>query len=358
MVSNGLAFAWGSAQTQNSKDPLAPVSKKPIVIRGAGITGLWQALTLRRRGHDVILIERSTEPFEGSCSAVAGAMLAPYCEEEASCPLIRQLSLRSIDLWREVYPKLTCAGSLVVTPPRDRRELDRFARLTQGHERLTADGLGALEPDLADRFSLALYYQAEAHLEPPAALSFLLKEVQAAGVDVHFGTEDVPKAYDRLIDCRGLDARDELDDLRGVRGERVIIRTQDVELKRPVRLLHPRFPIYVVPWSDHRFMVGATQIESEAMSGLSVRSALELLSTAYALHPAFGDAEIVNVDVGLRPAFSDNLPRIVVKGADIYVNGLYRHGFILAPALAELVADHLASGAEHPEVFVADSRER
>ena len=175
---------------------------------------------------------------------------------------------------------------------------------------------------------------------------------------MRLGTADVPEKRSRLIDCRGLAARDELNELRGVRGERVVIRTNDVELRRPVRLLHPRFPIYVVPWSGDRFMVGATQIESEAASGPTVRSALELLSTAYALHPAFGEAEIVAFDVGLRPAFPDNHPRIVVKDTDIYVNGLFRHGFLLAPALAELVADHIATGAVHPEVFVADNRKR
>jgi len=39
----------------------------------------------------------------------------------------------------------------------------------------------------------------------------------------------------------------------------------------------------------------------------------------------------------------------------IYVNGLYRHGFLLAPVLAELMAAHIETGAVDPEVFVADS---
>jgi len=38
----------------------------------------------------------------------------------------------------------------------------------------------------------------------------------------------------------------------------------------------------------------------------------------------------------LRPAFPDNLPRINVNNRKITVNGLYRHGFLLASALAEL----------------------
>jgi len=86
-----------------------------------------------------------------------------------------------------------------------------------------------------------------------------------------------------------------------------------------------------------------------------VRSALELLGSAYALHPGFAEAEILDMTAGVRPAFADNVPKIIVRGRTIYVNGLYRHGFLLAPALAELVADYLARGAEDKRVFRSES---
>jgi glycine oxidase len=334
------------------------VPNQPTIVRGAGIAGLWQALTLGRRGHRVVLIESSSDPFEQSCSLYAGAMLSPYCEEESTEPLVRELGLRSIELWRDVYSDLGQAGSLVVAQPRDRRELDRFARLTEGHERIDAGALAALEPGLEGRFETALYYPHEAHLEPLPAMKSLLDAAKRTGVEVRFGTSEPPSTPATIIDCRGLGARDQLPQLRGVRGERLVIKSDEVELRRPVRLLHPRFPIYLVPWSGNRFMVGATQIESEAEGPVTLRSALELLGTAYALHPAFGEAEIVEFGAGLRPAFADNLPRIIVKGDHIYVNGLYRHGFLLAPALAELVADHIEQGATHPEIFSADCHQR
>ena len=115
-----------------------------------------------------------------------------------------------------------------------------------------------------------------------------------------------------MIDCRGLAARDKQTELRGVKGELILIETAEVELKRPVRLIHPRFPLYVIPRGDDRFMLGATSIEAEDR-GVSVRSALELLSAAYAVHPAFGEARILEFGSGLRPAFPDNLPRIAVN---------------------------------------------
>ena len=89
-------------------------------------------------------------------------------------------------------------------------------------------------------------------------------------------------------------------------------------------------------------MIGATSIERED-DGVSVRSALELLSAAYAVHPAFGEARIVEIGSGLRPAFPDNLPRIAIDNQRIAVNGLYRHGFLLAPALAELTLGYVAA---------------
>ena len=130
-----------------------------------------------------------------------------------------------------------------------------------------------------------------------------------------------------------------------------MLRTREVELQRPVRLLHPRHPLYVVPWGDGLFMLGATVIESEDAGPVTVRSALELLGSAYALHPAFAEAQIVEIGAGVRPAFADNVPKIVVRGGTIHVNGLFRHGFLLAPRLAELVADYLATGAIDNRVF-------
>jgi glycine oxidase len=327
------------------------LSKKKITVQGAGICGLWQALTLAKAGHAVTLIERSEKPFESACSFYAGAMLAPYAEEEGAEELIRELGLRSIELWRETYPDTQAHGSLIVAQARDRKELDRFERLIQGHKRVNGDEITELEPELAGRYETGLYLEQEAHVHPHQAMDFLLSAVKEAGVNVLFGQSEIPDGFDLVIDCRGLAARDDLSELRGVRGERLVVRTEEVNLSRPVRLLHPRFPLYVVPWGYGFYLIGATQIESDEAGPVSVRSALDLLSTAYALHPAFGEAEVVGFGAGARPAFPDNLPRIIVKDDHIHVNGLFRHGFLLAPALAELTTRYIDEGETHPEVF-------
>jgi glycine oxidase len=135
------------------------------------------------------------------------------------------------------------------------------------------------------------------------------------------------------------------------------LRCRDVCLTRSIRLLHPRSPLYVVPRGDGLYMVGATSIESASRGPASARSVMELLGAAYALHPAFGEAEVIEIGVDARPAFPDNLPRAWREGDRVFVNGLYRHGFLLAPALARQAAE-LVFGTSSREESDADRFER
>lgn len=329
-----------------------------VTVTGAGVTGLWQAYILAKRGHQVRLIERSAQPFAAAASRLAGAMLAPFCELEAAEELIADLGLRSLELWRDVPGVMQPYGSLVLAQPRDRGELSRFARLTRGFQQVSAAQIGELEPALAGRYETGLFYPQEAHVEPITAMRALLRLAEEAGAETSFGEDGRAAAAagpassgDYVIDCRGWSARDDLEQLRGVRGEMLVIETREITLTRPVRLLHPRFPLYVVPWSGGRFMTGATMIESGEGGAVSVRSALDLLAAAYTLHPAFGEARIVQFAAGVRPAFPDNLPKIIVRGQRLHVNGVYRHGFLIAPALAEFTADYIETGKTDPALF-------
>jgi glycine oxidase len=335
------------------------LEKLPIIVVGGGIFGLWQAFELARRGHAVALHEALPEAATGASSRIAGAMLAPYCESEAAEPVVQSLGLRGLELWKAVYPGVVARGSLVVAAPRDQGELTRFARLTEGHQWADADRIAALENHLAGRFPRGLLYPGEAHVVPRAALAWLTAEARTLGADFRFGSPIAdPTALaasgHRVIDCRGFAARPDLADLRGVRGEMAIVHAPDVSLTRPIRLLHPRFPLYVVPWGDDLYMVGATVIEREDAGPVTVRSALDLLGTAYAVHPAFGEAEIVELNAGVRPSLPDNVPKIVVRGRHIYVTGAYRHGYLLAPVLADLTADFIETGSIDARIFVID----
>jgi glycine oxidase len=333
---------------QNSHLPRGDSS---VSIIGAGVAGAWQALLFAQAGRDVTLHERSDASMMLSTSRWAGGMLAPWCESENSEPIISRLGLRALELWRAELPDTPFNGSLVVAHTRDRADFERFARLTSGHRRLDAGALGELEPSLEGRFREALFFAGEGHLEPRRVLPKLHQRIVAAGGTIKFNSEVDPEDVDGLvIDCRGLAARDAEPELRGVKGELILIETDEVTLARPVRLIHPRWPLYVIPREDNLFMLGATSIEAED-TGVSVRSALELLGAAYAVHPAFAEARIVEFGSGLRPAFPDNLPRIAVEKNSIVVNGLYRHGFLIAPALAELTLAYVERGQIDNEVM-------
>jgi glycine oxidase len=308
------------------------------VVIGAGVVGLTTALTLAERGARVTLVERSPE-LGGNASWLAGGMLAPFCEGESAPPSVVELGQQAIDWWDARVPGVTRQGTLVVAPPRDTSEIDRFAARTRGHMRVDEARIAELEPDLAGRFRRGLFFADEGHLDPRAALSALTERLRAKGGEIRFGVDgEAPGDADVVMDCRGWAAREALPELRGVRGEMMRIRSREVTLARAVRFLHPRIPLYIVPRANNEFMIGATMIESAEKGAVSVRSAIELLSAAYALHPAFGEAEILEMSADVRPAFPDNEPRVERRGDRIFVNGFYRHGFLLAPAFAARAA--------------------
>ncbi|MGD1925132.1 MAG: FAD-dependent oxidoreductase [Paracoccaceae bacterium] len=325
-----------------------------VSVIGAGVVGLCVAAELTRRGVPVRLHDRYAAPGVHACSWWAGGMLAPFCEGESAEEPVVRLGQSAADWWVSHGVQVTRAGSLVVALGRDMRELDRFARRTSDHEMIGPDELAELEPDLAGQTRRALFFADEAHLNPRTALITLRDDLADRHVRIEMQT---PSASGVAVDCRGLAARDALADLRGVKGEMLVIRCPDVELSRPVRLLHPRIPLYIVPRGEGVYMLGATVIEATERTRITARSMLEMLSAAYALHPAFGEAEILEIGVDARPAFPDNLPRIRRHGQTIYANGLYRHGFLMGPAVATQVAD-LITGGIRPEFMDEDHPER
>src|ERR1700681_119832 len=208
-----------------------PRGDSPVSIIGAGIAGAWQALLFAQAGHAVTLHERSDAGMTESTSHWAGGMLAPYCEAEASEPVISRLGIRSLDLWREHFPQTPFNGSLVVAHARDRSDFERFAQLTTRHQRLDARALSELEPSLEGRFRDGLFYADEGHVEPRRVLPELHARFAAAAGVIKFNSEaNAEDIRSVVIDCRGLAARDAQPGLRGVKGEMILIETDEIKL--------------------------------------------------------------------------------------------------------------------------------
>jgi glycine oxidase len=332
-----------------------------VAVIGAGIAGLTCALELAQRGAAVEVFERGARLGTAACSWFAGGMLAPWCERENSAPLVAQLGVESIPWWQEHFAGTVVNGTLVVAHARDTAELTQFGWRTEHFQALDGQAVAALEPELAGRFARGLYFPGEGHLDPRAALAALAAALGQRGVNIQFGctpSEALRSRAHAVLDCTGLGATESLTQLRGVKGEMLLLQLKDFTLQRPVRVLHPRLPVYVVPRAAGLYMVGATLLESDDSERISARSMLELLSAAYALHPAFGEAHIVEIGTAVRAAFPDNLPRLTVRGNTVYVNGLYRHGFLIAPAMARRAARVVLEGAHFPEVMDEDPRQR
>lgn len=341
-----------------------------IGIAGAGIMGRLLAWQLLRLGHRVSLFDRDSIETGSAASYTAAGMLAPYSELESADHLIYQMGLRSLQLWPELVQSLGAQqsffqrGSLVVAHQQDLAELQRFNLMLQSKlplynktfTALNQSELAELEPCLAQRFSQATVLADEAWLHNIEVMSALAFKLLEHGVEWHASTEieriaagEISTAnktfqFDWAIDCRGLGARNEIKKLRGVRGELIWVQAPDVTISRMVRLMHPRYRLYLVPHRQQQYILGATQIESEDLGPISVRSTLELLSALYAIDPGFAEARIMATKTNCRPALLDNSPMISIGEGLIRINGLFRHGFMLSPVLAEEVIAFLGSG--------------
>lgn len=335
-----------------------------IGIAGAGVMGRVLAWQLLQAGFQVSLFDKDPLCHGEAAAYTAAGMLTPYCEVESAELSIYQMGIRSLELWRQLAIELDAdighfqLGSLVVAHHNDKPDYQQFqqhvmAKLSPSpaqFQQLNSQQLSLLEPELAERFSEAIYLPEEAWLCPEKIMSVLAEKLQAQGVNWHqetavtelksglIKTKHGSHRFDWVIDCRGLGAKHQWQELRGVRGELIWLQAPDVNIKHLVRLMHPRYRLYLVPKGvDDLYVIGATQIESNDKGAITVRSSLELLSAVYSLHAGFSEARIVDMRTNCRPALNDNLPKIKIDKGLLQVNGLYRHGFLLAPVLAEKI---------------------
>ena len=341
-----------------------------IGIAGGGLAGRLAAFHLSEAGHSVTVFDSnpSPSPTVGSMRAAAftaAGMLSPIAEMESGGDYVRQLGERSLTLWASLdqslrkmgvadpeYPNESPLGlelndSLMVCHGSDLGSAERVIRLLhqapQHMVTLEARDIKALAPQLKGTLH-AWLLKGEGHLFPQRALRSLIAAQPATEWEWGVAATNVaPQAidttegrhtFDWVFDTRGVGAGPNVD-VRGVRGELLVLFAPGFELHRPVRLLHPRWRVYLVPRPGQQIVVGATEIESEDRSPISVQSTMELLSAAFSIFPSLAEARILWTDTNLRPAMPDNLPLIHTQPGLTQINGLFRHGWLLAPAVIE-----------------------
>lgn len=325
-----------------------------LAIVGGGLLGRCLAWRASRAGARVALYDAASHQGENSAAWVAAGMIAPMTEAIDAGAEIAAMGTHSLSLWPRWLGELPAPvffrdnGTLLLWHSEDAREAVRAQRRFPSSQtqmsikRIGSARIREMEPALARRFPEALYISNEAQIDNRAFLKAVSIALAEAGVECHWETFVKDGALldaGFVVDCRGIGAKRDWAKLRGVRGEIVRLHAPDIELHHMLRLLHPHHPVYIVPRPEGRLVVGATCIESEDRSPVSVRGVLELLSSAYSLIPALAEARVLEFNTQVRPALPDNLPalRFDRERKTLYLNGLYRHGFLLTPTIVEEV---------------------
>jgi glycine oxidase len=357
-----------------------------IAIVGAGLMGRLLALSLLRENSQkqlaITLFDKDSRDAHNSAAYAAAGLLTPLGESLHCEPNIVEMGFKSLRLWPTLldsldeYTIFQQTGAIMVSHEQDKGDYQRFVRHLKNnypeHELQTLDrqGLLALEPEIGRSFNQGLYLPQEGQLGNRRLLVALRKQLEQeaesmTGNQLHWLSETrvieiqaaeatstvsylkdgakQSQVFDLVIDCRGTGASNKhsamgcasLTDLRSVRGELFQLFAPDVHISRPIRLMHPRYQLYIAPKQKGFYVVGATEVESDDDSPMTVRSAMELLSAAYSVHPGFAEANIRQHVSQCRPAFSDNQPKIMQQDTLIQVNGLFRHGFLIAPVVLE-----------------------
>ncbi len=346
-------------------------------IVGMGIMGRLLALALYNIGWQVMLFDE--QQGDSNCSSAAAGLLTPFSECDKADPVIFRLGQESLtSYWPNILKQLSepvyfqQEGCIVVHHPNDKAEWQHFSRRISSKlpaenyfQHLSKESLMQLEPEL-DKFGTAYYFPDEAQIDCQAVLNSLKKYLQSQGISFCFNTyvtslvsrqiitQKKTYKFDYVFDCRGMGARTVFSDLRAVRGELIYLYAPEVQLQRPIRFLHPRYSLYIIPRPGNIYLMGASEIESEDYSPISVRTNLELLTAAYYIHSGFAEARIIEAKTHCRPTLASHLPRIDYKDGLIAVNGLYRHGYLIAPALVEEILSAIKTkqqDIQYPELW-------
>ena len=319
------------------------------LVIGSGLIGRLTAWRLIQAGHQVSILSKDDRQGSDSAGYVAASMVAPATEAISAEPMVKTVGLRSYELWPEWLKELAepvfyqNSGTLVVAHNGDQAEMARFQRRAShvledsDFRLLDRQALADREPELADNFGQALLFEQESCLDNRQFYQ-RLGELLAQECDWQ-QTEEISElnqaelervcqeylgvkasVFDSVLDCRGNGGKANLSNLRSVRGEVIRVYAPEVNFTHAVRLMHPRYPFYLAPRPNHEYVLGATVIESDDRSAVTVRSGLEM--TAHC-----------------RPGLPDNMPTIKRTDWGYIVNGFYRHGYLFGPAVvADLTA--------------------
>lgn len=340
-----------------------------VVIIGAGIIGLSLAISLRKHGLRVLVVER-VEPGREASSAAAGMLVGSGTELPAA---LHALAAESARIYPEFAHELEDESGLKV----DLREqgtilISATGDFPAGAERLSKEKLHELEPELAPiassdsgfggRGSPSLQnqyraaYLAERSIDPRALVAAAVKAARHREVDISSGTEvgallisgdrasgvqtdKTSYSADIVVNCAGAWAgcvAPQHFPVRSIKGQMVAV-VGGPKLQHVVRSEE----VYLVPRSDGRIVIGSTLEDAGYNKQTDVNTIQRLLHVARELVPAVATAKIHEDWAGLRPGTPDHLPILGKTSVPGYfvATGHYRDGILLAPITAKVITE-------------------
>lgn len=348
---------------------------------GGGIIGLSLAISLRKNGLRVLVVERG-EPGREASWAAAG-MLAGSGSEIPE-PL-KALAVESARMYPEFVHEIKDESGIKV----DLRDqgtilISREGKFPAAAKQLTLEELSSLEAAVSASL-LREFMQARAPLlsvagvasttfsgpkttgrsaayleercvDPRSLVSAAIKASRHCGVDISSGTaiEQVLVSGDRttgvrtdkssysagtVINCAGAWAGcigPVQFPVRPVKGQMLEV-VGGTNLRHVVR----GDDVYLVPRSDGRIVIGSTLEDAGYDKRVEVNTIQHLFQAALELVPGLARSKKHEDWAGLRPATPDGLPILGETSTKGYfvASGHYRDGILLAPITTKVMTD-------------------
>ncbi len=340
-----------------------------VIIIGAGIIGLSLAISLRKQGLRVLIVDRR-EPGREASYAAAGMLAASGLEIPSA---LRDLAEESARLYPEFVHELEDESGMKV----DLRAQGTILLSSEGHfpeaaEPISLEKLQAAEPALAttvpsgvapggrgrpplhDQKQIAAAYMSERSVDPRTLVTATIKAARHRGVDISSGTEVTRLLVNRdrvtevqtektsysaaiVVNCAGAWSGcvgPERFPVRPVKGQMLAV-VGGVALKHVVRADE----VYLVPRSNGRIVIGSTLENAGYDKHTDVNTIQRLFHAALELAPGLADCKVHEDWAGLRPGTPDDLPILGETSTAGYLvaTGHYRDGILLAPITAQIM---------------------
>ncbi len=330
------------------------------IVVGAGIIGLSVARELNKQGLRVLVVEKGEPGREASWAA--GGMLVDFPVETRSG--LQELAAASARMYPEFVRELEDESGLTI----DLRSVGTLAFLHVETELCSVPTrayplpgpLAELEPALRAPDATAVYLK-ERCVDPRQLTAAAIAAARHRGIDFSSGdqvlavevengkasgvrTNKTGFAAGIIVNCAGAWAGQigpHPFPTRPVKGQMLCVAMPEKDLVQHV----VRTPdVYLIPRSDGRMLIGATQEEAGFDKQTVPETIQELRQAALDLVPRLADARILEAWAGLRPGTPDGLPILGTTATPGYfvAAGHFRDGILLAPVTAKVMGQVIA----------------